>query len=140
MYKGIHACFSGRFSRASLEGISFKLIIYFIFNVSLGSAPKRKYFDNQRNTRVGSGGQFTSNRLSNDLTFLMGWFLFHLIWSCPSCLIVIEITMIRVPMTMRSTLLQIFTASGVDFILPFMTHSEVVCGFSCGASLNDLLD
>ena len=61
----MHA-FSGRFSRASLEGISFKFFVCFIFNVSLGSAPKRKNFDIQRNTRVGSGGQFTSNRLSND--------------------------------------------------------------------------
>ena len=41
-------------------------IFCFIFNVSLGSAPKRKNFDIQRNTRVCSGGQFTSNRLSND--------------------------------------------------------------------------
>ena len=61
----MHA-FSGRFSRASLEGISFKFFVCFIFNVSLGSAPKRKNFDIQRNTRVGSGGRFTSNRLSND--------------------------------------------------------------------------
>ena len=61
----MHA-FSGRFSRASLEGISFKFFVCFIFNVSLGSAPKRKNFDIQRNTRVASGGQFTSNRLSND--------------------------------------------------------------------------
>ena len=59
----MHA-FSGRFSRASLGGISFKFFVCFIFNVSLGSAPKRKNFDIQRNTRVGSGGQFTSNRLS----------------------------------------------------------------------------
>ena len=59
----MHA-FSGRFSRASLEGISFKFFVCFIFNVSLGSAPKRKNVDIQRNTRVGSGGQFTSNRLS----------------------------------------------------------------------------
>ena len=61
----MHA-FSGRFSRTCLEGISFKFFVCFIFNVSLGSAPKRKNFDIQRNTRVGSGGQFTSNRLSND--------------------------------------------------------------------------
>ena len=59
----MHA-FSGRFSRASLEGISFKFFVCFIFNVSLGSAPKRKNFDIQRNARVCSGGQFTSNRLS----------------------------------------------------------------------------
>ena len=61
----MHA-FSGRFSRTCLEGISFKFFVYFIFNVTLGSAPKRKNFDIQRNTRVGSGGQFTSIRLSND--------------------------------------------------------------------------
>ena len=61
----MHA-FSGRFSRTCLKGISFKFFVCFIFNVSLGSAPKRKNFDIQRNTRVGSGGQFTSNRLSND--------------------------------------------------------------------------
>ena len=61
----MHA-FSGRFSRTCLEGISFKFFVCFIFNVSLGSAPKRKNFDIQRNTRVASGGQFTSNRLSND--------------------------------------------------------------------------
>jgi len=59
----MHA-YSGRFSRASLEGISFNFFLCFISNVSLGSAPKRKNFDIQRNTRVGSGGQFTSNRLS----------------------------------------------------------------------------
>ena len=62
--KAIMHAFSGMFSRASLEGISFKFFVCFIFNVSLGSAPKRKNFDIQRNTRVGSGGQFTSNRLS----------------------------------------------------------------------------
>ena len=65
----MHA-FSGRFSRTCLEGISFKFFVCFIFNVSLGSAPKRKNFDIQRNTRVASGGQFTSNRLSNDHTRL----------------------------------------------------------------------
>ena len=59
----MHA-FSGRFSRTCLEGISFNFFVCFIFNVSLGSAPKRKNFDIQHNTRVGSGGQFTSNRLS----------------------------------------------------------------------------
>ena len=59
----MHA-FSGRFSRASLEGISFKFFVCFIFNVSLGSASKRKNFDIQCNTRLGSGDQFTSNRLS----------------------------------------------------------------------------
>ena len=42
----------------------FQIFVCFIFNVSPGSAPKRKNFDIQRNTRVGSGGQFTSNRLS----------------------------------------------------------------------------
>ena len=56
----MHA-FSGRFSRTCLEGISFNFFVCFIFNVSLGSAPKRKNFDIQRNTRVASGGQFTSN-------------------------------------------------------------------------------
>ena len=65
----MHA-FSGRFSRTCLEGISFKFFVCFIFNVSLGSAPKRKNFDIQPNTRVGSGGQFTSNRLSNDLMYV----------------------------------------------------------------------
>ena len=34
--------FSRRFSRTCLEGISFKFFVCFIFNVSLGSAPKRK--------------------------------------------------------------------------------------------------
>ena len=56
----MHA-FSGRFSRTCLEGISFNFFVCFIFNVSLGSAPKRKNFDIQRNTRVASGGQFTLN-------------------------------------------------------------------------------
>ena len=65
----MHA-FSGRFSRTCLEGISFNFFVCFIFNVSLGSAPKRKNFDIQRNTRVGSGGQFTSNRLSNDHIYI----------------------------------------------------------------------
>ena len=65
MYKGIECLlFSRGFSRICLEGISFKFFVCFIFNVSLGSAPKRKNFDIQRNTRVGSGGQFPSNRLS----------------------------------------------------------------------------
>ena len=59
----MHA-FSGRFSRASLEGISFNFFVCFIFNVSIGSAPKRKNFDIQHNTREGLGRQFTSNRLS----------------------------------------------------------------------------
>ena len=65
--RGIKAymlAFSGRFSRNCLEWISSNFFVCFIFNVSLGSAPKRKNFDIQRNTRVGSGGQFTSNRLS----------------------------------------------------------------------------
>ena len=53
--------FSGSFSRTCPEGISFKFFVCFI---SLGSAPKRKNFDIQRNTRVGLGCQFTSNRLS----------------------------------------------------------------------------
>ena len=44
----------------------FQIFVCFIFNVSLGSAPKRKNFDIQRNTGVDSGGRFTSNRLSND--------------------------------------------------------------------------
>ena len=59
----MHA-FSGRFSRASLEGISFNFFVCFILNVSIGSAPKRKNIDIQRNTRVGLGCQFTSNLLS----------------------------------------------------------------------------
>ena len=62
--KAYMLAFSGRCSRASLEGISFKFFVCFIFNVSLGSTPKRKNFDIQPNTRVGSGGQFTSKRLS----------------------------------------------------------------------------
>ena len=62
--KAYMLAFSGRFSRASLEGISFKFFVCLIFNVSLGCAPKRKNFDIKRNTRVGSGGQFASNRLS----------------------------------------------------------------------------
>ena len=56
--------FSRRFSRTCLEGISFNFFVCFIFNVSIGSAPKRKNIDIQRNTRLGSGGQFTSNLLS----------------------------------------------------------------------------
>ena len=52
--------FSSRFSRASLEGISFNFFVCFIFNVS----PKRKNIDIQRNTRVGLGCKFTSNLLS----------------------------------------------------------------------------
>ena len=69
----MHA-FSGMFSRTCLEGISFKFFVCFIFNVSLGSVPKRKNFDIRCNTRVGSGGLFTSNRLSNDH---MKWWLEH---------------------------------------------------------------
>ena len=42
-------------------GISFNFFVCFIFNVSLGSAPKRKNFDIQCNTRVASGRQFTLN-------------------------------------------------------------------------------
>ena len=74
----MHA-FSGRFSRTCLEGISFNFFVCFIFNVSLGSAPKRKNFDIQRNTRVASGGQFTSNRLSNDHITFSCEYLLH--WS-----------------------------------------------------------
>ena len=48
----------------------FQIFCMFYFNVSLGSAPKRKNFDIQRNTRVGSGGRFTSNRLSNDHIYI----------------------------------------------------------------------
>ena len=59
----LHA-FSGRFSRASLEGISFNFFVCFILNVSIRSAPKRKNIDIQRNTMVGLGCQFTSNLLS----------------------------------------------------------------------------
>ena len=54
---------SSRFSRASLEGISFNFFVCFILNVSIGSAPKRKNIDIQRNPRVGLGCQFTSNLL-----------------------------------------------------------------------------
>ena len=72
----MHA-FSGRFSRTCLEGISFKFFVCFIFNVSLGSAPKRKNFDIQRNTRVGSGGQFTSNRLSCHLILYATYLYIH---------------------------------------------------------------
>ena len=71
--KAYMLAFSGRFSRASLEGISFKFFVCFIFNVSLGSAPKRKNFDMQCITRVGSGGQFTSNRLSCHLIILCNY-------------------------------------------------------------------
>ena len=66
----MHA-FSGRFSRASLEGISFNFFVCFILNVSIGSAPKRKNIDIQRNTRVGLGCQFTSNLLSCHLMWLV---------------------------------------------------------------------
>ena len=66
----MHA-FSGRFSRTCLEGISFNFFVCFIFNVSLGSAPKRKNFDIQRNTRVASGGQFTLNYHAPSLIFSM---------------------------------------------------------------------
>ena len=62
--KAYMLAFSGSFSRKCLEGISFNFFVCFIFNVSIGSAPKRKNFDIQRNTRVGLGRQFTSNRLS----------------------------------------------------------------------------
>ena len=67
----MHA-FSGRFSRTCLEGISFNFFVCFIFNVSLGSAPKRKNFDIQRNTRVASGGQFTLNYHTPSLTQTRG--------------------------------------------------------------------
>ena len=63
----MHA-FSGRFSRTCLEGISFNFFVCFIFNVSLRSAPKRKNFDIQHNTRVASGGQFTLNYHAPSLT------------------------------------------------------------------------
>ena len=73
----MHA-FSGRFSRTCLEGISFNFFVCFIFNVSLGSAPKRKNFDIQRNTRVGSGGQFTSNRSNDHLCLYLYWYYFKI--------------------------------------------------------------
>ena len=59
--KAYMLAFSGSFFRTCLEGISFKFFVCFIFNVSLRSAPKRKNFDIQHNTRVASGGQFTLN-------------------------------------------------------------------------------
>ena len=67
----MHA-FSGRFSRTCLEGISFNFFVCFIFNVSLGSAPKRKNFDIQCNTRVASGGQFTLNYHTPSLMLKVG--------------------------------------------------------------------
>ena len=70
----MHA-FSGRFSRTCLEGISFRFFVCFIFNVSLGSAPKRKNFDIQRNTRVGSGGQFTLNYHTPSHTHIKIWII-----------------------------------------------------------------
>ena len=76
--------FSRRFSRTCLEGISVNFFVCFIFNVSLGSAPKRKKFDIQRNTRVGSGGQFTSNRLSNDHMYII-YLYKHCIFHVHSC-------------------------------------------------------
>ena len=70
----MHA-FSGRFSRTCLEGISFKFFVCLIFNVSLGSAPKRKNFDIQRNTRLGSGGQFTLNyHTPSHKMSMKGWY------------------------------------------------------------------
>ena len=80
----MHA-FSGRFSRTCLEGISFNFFVCFIFNVSLGSAPKRKNFDIQRNTRVASGGQFTLNYHTpshkhfapKHLLLIVAMFIFH---------------------------------------------------------------
>ena len=56
--------------------ISFKFFVCFIFNVSLGSAPKRKNFDIQCNTRVASGGQFTLNYHTPSHNFLLrsSWF------------------------------------------------------------------
>ena len=68
----MHA-FSGRFSRTCLEGISFNFFVCFIFNVSLGSAPKRKNFDIQRNTRVGSGRQFTLNYHTPSHIYVQAW-------------------------------------------------------------------
>ena len=74
----MHA-FSGRFSRACLEGISFKFFVCFIFNVSLGSAPKRKNFDIQRNTRVGSGLNQEASLLQIDCQVIIccidNWFI-----------------------------------------------------------------
>ena len=71
--KAYMLAFSERFSRKCLEGISFNFFVCFILNVSIGSAPKRKNFDIQRNTRVGSGGQFTSNRLSCHQVQIQTW-------------------------------------------------------------------
>ena len=62
--KAYMLAFSGSFSRKCQEGISFNCFVCFIFNVSIGSAPKRKNIDMLRNTRVGLGCQFTSNLLS----------------------------------------------------------------------------
>ena len=64
IFRGIKAymlAFSGSFSRKCLVVIFFNFFVCFIFNVSLRSAPKRKNFDIQHNTRVASGGQFTLN-------------------------------------------------------------------------------
>ena len=59
----MHA-FSGRFSRTCLEGISFNFFVCFIFNVSIGSALKKKNIDINRYTSVDVGCQFTSNVVS----------------------------------------------------------------------------
>ena len=40
--KAYMLAFSGSFSRKCLEGISFNFFVCFIFNVSIGSAPKKK--------------------------------------------------------------------------------------------------
>ena len=59
------------FLEGFLEGISFNFFVCFIFNVSIGSAPKRKNIDIQCNTRVGLGCQFTLNLLSCHPIFVL---------------------------------------------------------------------
>ena len=48
----------------------FQIFCMFYLQCITRKCAKEKNFDIQRNTRVGSGGQFTSNRLSNDHIFL----------------------------------------------------------------------
>ena len=44
----------------------FQIFCMFYLQCITRKCAKEKNFDIQRNTKVGSGGQFTSNRLSND--------------------------------------------------------------------------
>ena len=76
MYKGIHACFFWQVFQSISRRDFFQIFCMFYLQCITRKCAKEKNFDIQRNSRVGSGGQFTSNRLSNDHMYWV-WHIHH---------------------------------------------------------------